>query len=134
MIAGPELDARLAEAMGWEWWRSSVTGRRALYAPGKQPSWMNARADGSEPVCYDVADDGGMVPRSLFSTDVSAAIAAAEEMRKAGRIAAWSITVWPNWENVKGQVYLLSGVNLEPCDADGDTPAHALTLALLAAL
>jgi hypothetical protein len=122
MEAGPDLDAKLAEAMGQKP-REHEPGESysdcACYFCGAHCEWGKE----FDRPCID-----------HYSTDVSAAIAAAEEMRKAGRIAAWSVTVWPNWDKPKGQVYLTRGVNLEPWDADGDSPAHALTLALLAAL
>lgn len=51
-----DLDVAVAEALGWEWRRSSVTGCRALYAPGKAPVWMQAKANGDEPLTHDWAD------------------------------------------------------------------------------
>lgn len=39
---------QVAEALGWEWRRSSNTGRRCIYAPGTAPAWMQEPATGTE--------------------------------------------------------------------------------------
>jgi hypothetical protein len=56
--AGRELDVLVAEKIFlWEWWRSSSTGRRCLFAPGAIPrcsgEWFLERADGSEALVGD---------------------------------------------------------------------------------
>ena len=64
------LHVKVAEALGWEWWVSSVTGRRCLYAPGAQPEWMRTRATGREPLVSDWQMNPGRIPR--YDTDWSA--------------------------------------------------------------
>lgn len=63
------LHVRVAEALGYRWWRSSASGRRCLYAPGRNPEWMQTLADGTEDVVTDVPD-GALCPR--YDTDWSA--------------------------------------------------------------
>ncbi len=129
--AGPELDAKLAEALGWQWWRSRGSGRRALYRPGHQPEWMTVRADMTEPICYDVEEQAGMVPWVPFSVKAGKAIAAAEQAVFDGRIADWVVgrEGGSHW----AEVTITADGHGQPLRY-GDSPAHALTLALLAAL
>lgn len=137
--AGPELDAKLAEALGWEWWRSSETGRRALYRPGQQPSWMLERADGSEEICRDVVGTAGMVPWVPFSAHLGEVRDAAEALRIAGRISGWSVYS-RNYLDKDSPCEATVELPLLPDgtrwgdESQGESEAHALTLALLLAL
>jgi hypothetical protein len=63
MKPGPEMDAAVAEiVMGWKWWRSSATGRRCMYAPGKNGNWMQTPADGTEPLVNDWSTNPSNIP------------------------------------------------------------------------
>lgn len=89
-----ELNVQVAEALGWEWWRSKDTGRRCLYAPGRHPSWMTTRADMSEELVSDWEDYRARhIPR--YDTDWSATGPLIERLR-----------LW-----------------VQPCDHDGK-PSH----------
>lgn len=69
---GRVLDALVAEhVLGWRWWRSAKTGRRCIYAPGKNPSWMQTPADGTEPLVWEWDTVVQFLPD--FSTDIAAA-------------------------------------------------------------
>lgn len=51
---GDEMDVKIAELVyGWQWRRSRNSGRRCIYAPGKEPSWMKALATGEEKLVTD---------------------------------------------------------------------------------
>lgn len=79
--AGLEMDALVAErVMGWLWWKSSSSGKRCLFAPGKHPEWFEERATGDEPLVGDWGSTG--IPK--YSTDI---------------LAAWSVlTKFGHWE------------------------------------
>lgn len=48
------LDLAVAEHIfGWQWRRSSNSGRRSLFPPDKWPEWFTEPADGSEPLVFD---------------------------------------------------------------------------------
>jgi len=79
-LSGRELDAAIAVRLfSFDWWRSTVTKRRALFAEGKQPEWFKYRATGGETLCvdWDVS-----VPR--FSESLEAAMQVVEKMRALG--------------------------------------------------
>jgi hypothetical protein len=126
--AGPELDAKLAELMGLgrNVRLSGSTERVRIYDPNPFYS------DGSV-TALDVRRAG---PKP-YSTDVAAAISAAEELRKAGRIDAWDIH---QFETSSASTGRLNGRTMVWSDAvqgdpdSADPRAHALTLALVAAL
>jgi hypothetical protein len=68
--AGRETDELVAErVMGFEWWRSSETGRRGLFPPGMIPrgsdEWFTERADMTEGLCLA---HSSYVPH--YSTDI----------------------------------------------------------------
>jgi hypothetical protein len=68
-----DLDIAIAEkVMGWEWWKSSATGRRGIFAPNAIPrftdEWFTVRADGTEELCMDW---GYSLP--AYSTEIAAA-------------------------------------------------------------
>jgi hypothetical protein len=76
--AGREMDAWIAEhVMGWEWWRSRHTGRRCLYAPGKNEEWMQELATGDEPLVADWK----MISIPRFSADIAAAFEVVEKIK-----------------------------------------------------
>jgi hypothetical protein len=121
---GPELDARLAEAMGLE--RDGAFFCRLCLSP-EIAHWRSPGADYQDVWCGD--------GRALFSGSISAVVSAAEEMRKAGRIGSWSVA---SGDRPVAHVF-------GPCPPDdmrfplvatqvGESPSHALTLALLEAL
>jgi hypothetical protein len=46
---GAPLNAAVAEhVMGFQWWRSSETGKRALFHPHRKPEWFDVRATATE--------------------------------------------------------------------------------------
>lgn len=72
-LGGLRLDLAVAEHfLGWRWWKSSGSGRRCLYAPGANPSWMQTPADGSEEVVGDW-DDGDVIGLPHSATSWAAA-------------------------------------------------------------
>lgn len=79
-----ELTVWIAEhVMGWVWRRSNVTGKRALYAPGEWPEWMNKPADMTEPLTNDFWECVHFfMPQ--FPTDISAAFEVVAAMRAKG--------------------------------------------------
>ena len=97
--AGRELDALIAEhVMGWEWWRSSVSGRRSLFAPGAIPrgedEWFCERADGSERLVFDWKT----VRIPPYSTEIGAAWAVAEKLKALGRDSVMLSNEGDGWE------------------------------------
>ena len=79
------LDATIAETIfHWEWWRSSSTNRRCLFAPGTIPrssdEWFLERATGDEGLVFD------WPPRELpfYSTDISAAFSIIDKLIESG--------------------------------------------------
>jgi hypothetical protein len=122
--AGPELDAKLAEAMGWKDVAEEHDGVLFGVAPDEDYS-----------LCTDGCDGhihGDFLPS--YSEDVEAAITAAEELRKAGKIHAWDVHQFETTSASTGRL-MPNGRTLAWADAvQGETPAHALTLALLAAV
>lgn len=63
----PLSEAVAVACFGYTWWRST-SGRRGLYAPGKNPAWMKTPADMTELLVFDYlhhdmtpryAEDGG---------------------------------------------------------------------------
>jgi len=110
---GPETDAKLHELLGREVCRNlGCEGCDAsMYLT--ESGWQYGERDGKH-----------------YSTDVSAAISAAEEARKAGRIGSWSLAVSRDGQCA---AYILNGDRGDFVDG-GDTPAHALSQALCAAL
>lgn len=47
----------LAETvLGWQWRKSSLTGRRCFYPPDRWPDYMDGAATGSEPIVPDLED------------------------------------------------------------------------------
>lgn len=63
-------DALVAEyIMGAMWWRSSTTGRRALFIE-QPPEWFTEKADGTEPLVGDWNTYGGF---PAYTTDIAAA-------------------------------------------------------------
>lgn len=133
--AGPELDAKLAELLGWR--KPSERGRCDVCG------WPVVPAD--EPGCW--ASNCSMRPMPSPRADVPApyscrtdlAISAAEEMRKAGKIDAWDIHQFETSSASTGRL-MPDGRTLAWSDAAQGDPesvdprAHALTLALVAAL
>jgi hypothetical protein len=62
------IDIRLAiRLFGFEWWKSSSTGNRALFG-AKRPDWVLERATGTEGCC----GDGWSSSVPLWSTDPTA--------------------------------------------------------------
>lgn len=53
-LSNQALNVWLAENLfGFEWWRSSKTGRRELFPADNVPDWFTERADGTEELCFD---------------------------------------------------------------------------------
>ncbi len=103
--AGPELDVKLAEAVGFHLDEGMLVDRQ------KCPRTMGR-----------------------WSERIEQAVSMAEELRKAGRIDAWDIHQFETSRASTGRL-MPNGRTLAWADAvQGETPAHALTLALLAAL
>jgi hypothetical protein len=66
--SGRELDALVAEkVMGWQWFVSAQTGRRALFHPRGLPDWFSKPATGTE----DIARNWDPFPE--YSSDIAAA-------------------------------------------------------------
>lgn len=127
-----DLDIRLALLMGAKWWRSSVTGRRCLYMPGREPSWMQTPATGNEPLVSDWHDGRAFVP--AFSMVPSVVMSAAEMLRRNGRIRGWSVYsegYLNEGESPSANVVRPDGVERE---GEGADVAHSLTIALVSAL
>lgn len=77
LVAGRGLDALIAEkVMGYQWWRSSSSGNRSLFAKGKQPEWFKKLADGTEPL----VTDWKMVRLPAFSTSIADAHSIVDKM------------------------------------------------------
>lgn len=133
MGPGPELDALVAERVsGWEWRRSSCSGRRALYAPGRAPEWMQSKADMSEPICHDCLDDAGLVGDFHPSTDLTTCAAAAEEWRAQSERRLWWRLCSGDRDGTLPAVAIFEG-SVCLVEWSGESLAHALALALLKA-
>jgi len=53
-LSNLQLNCWLAEHLfKFEWWRSSLSGNRALLPPNNIPDWFHEKADMSEDTCYD---------------------------------------------------------------------------------
>jgi hypothetical protein len=136
------LDALVAEVIGWKW--ATFGGRKScLLHPSDWPetieaSWSSWRIgkEGepmrSEHVFFDSARPFPRYrPIPPYSTDISAAVSAAEEARKARKIDAWIL-----YSAHSGNATPYARVLFPGGDGTGrygDSPAHALSLALLAA-
>ncbi len=85
-LSAREKDAVVAEkVMGALWWRSSSTGRRALFME-KPPEWFTERADGTEDRVGDWNHYGGF---ASYTTSWDAMREVVEKMSGDG--FAWSI-------------------------------------------
>jgi hypothetical protein len=115
---GPELDAELAEAMGWKLLPIKQT-KIKFCKSGSRFAWR-------DPEGREYCDRCDEYPKP-YSTFPAAAISAAEEMREKGRISFWSIE-----RDDISAIAEAWGATEHKCYAE--IPAHALTLALLAAL
>lgn len=62
----------------WKWWKSSVTGKRCIYAPDRQPEWFQELADGTEPLVWDFEN----IKRPNFLLDADYAINLLEIIRE----------------------------------------------------
>jgi hypothetical protein len=83
MPAGPALDVLVAErVMGWQWWKSRETGRRALFRPESIPEWFTARAEGTEELCRDTVANGGAVALPALSAYAGPAWRVVEILRE----------------------------------------------------
>jgi hypothetical protein len=117
------------KVMGALWWRSSATGRRALFLE-MPPEWFKERADGTEPLVGDFATYGGF---PNYSTDIASAWHVVEwvpgrseyfELTRAFGLDGLGNWKWQARFNVadeRGHVYALA-----------DTAPHAICLAALA--
>lgn len=84
---GRDLDVIIAEKIfNWEWWKSSATGRRSLFAPGRIPrcpdEWFKERATGFEGLVGDW--DRVKIPK--FSTKIKPALKIVQVLREC---SAW---------------------------------------------
>ncbi len=123
-VAGPELDACLAKALGWTYvGLSEVDGCYEGEPPAGTDRWY--------PPARVTRRLDQYVGIPQFSTDVSAAISAAEEARKAGRIRYWELGL-----DREARPFANISNGSDECigTAWGKTVAHALSLALCAAL
>lgn len=120
--AGPELDARLAEAMGRKVCRDIGCDGENCDAPGG--------------ILCNYGEGTRWEGTTPYSSDLSTIAAACEEMRVSGRIAHWSVE--SKYSGcVPGATVLAMKDDHETgqdTTAVGSSPAHALTLALLSAL
>lgn len=87
---GRELDTFIAETFfNWEWWISSSTGRRCLFAPGRIPrsqnEWFLERATGEEALVGDW--DRTKIPK--YSTELVRAWQLVEKLKADG----WMISL-----------------------------------------
>lgn len=131
MGPGPALDALVAEkVLGWRWRRSSVTGRRCLFAPNGWPEWMDSDSDGSEEIVRDVP--AGMVPALPVSTDLTTCERAAEEWRGRSDRPRWYRLCSGSRDGTLPAAALFEG-SVCIVEWSGETLAHALSLALLKA-
>lgn len=104
--AGRDLDVLVLEkVLGYQWWRSSSSGNRCLFPPGKKPGWFNELADGTEPL----VSDWKMMRIPACSTDIAAAWEVVERLREYG----WVIGLW---------------IDDEPWDAADEDGTHACSL------
>ena len=68
-LSGRELDIAVAErVMEFDWWRSSVSGKRCLFPEGKQYKWFTYRATGDELLTTDYDHQ---VPRYSSSAEAA---------------------------------------------------------------
>lgn len=106
-LRGRELDIAIAErVMGYDWWRSKVSGKRCLFPEGRQYPWFIYRATGDEQL---TADYDHQVPP--YSTSIEAAMEVVEKLRT----EHWCVTLMnqfskgPQWyvsfETVEGETY-----------------------------
>ncbi len=121
--AGPELDAKLAEALGWVFHRPHPESMRPeIWDMWHMPS-------GALQSCMEFRP----------SRDVATAIGVAEDLLRAGTITDWTAGTGmarrgdPPTDVAVSSAEVFGG-GPEPVDIEGETVAHALTLALLAAL
>lgn len=78
--AGKMLDAAIAETFfGYQWWKSRSTGRRCIYAPGRNPEHMQTPSDKTEPLVTDW-ERGTWTPK--YSTNMADAWRVVEAMRE----------------------------------------------------
>ena len=78
-LTGRSLDAEIAiRFFRFEWWRSSVSGGRALFAGGARPAWFTERATGDEPLCTD----WDVIPR--YSESIEAAFQLEDRIAELG--------------------------------------------------
>lgn len=119
MKPGPELDRLVAEkVLGWVPYNPSIC---RLCLDANVPHWQGP--DG-EWVCGD---------SWAFSEQIRAAVSAAEQARAAGKFDAWDVRQFETASASTGRL-MPNGRTLAWADAvQGETPAHALALAVLAA-
>jgi hypothetical protein len=119
----PDLDVAIAEkVMGWEWWKSSATGRRGIFAPNAIPrftdEWFTVRADGTEELCMDW---GYSLP--AYSTDIAAAFTVVDKLQGGLRFELRRRPDGGYWASFG-----------EEMSAEAETAAMAICLAALAAV
>lgn len=117
--AGPDLDAAIAELMGWKSHKSALQPKGST----TETAWLlpNGKYVYKRACC--------------FSSDLSTIAGACEEMREKGRIDGWVIESPYAHRPLTALVYVDS--RPEPDDIvgmHGESLAHALSLALKAAL
>jgi hypothetical protein len=120
-VPSEPLNVRVAVALGWEWWKSSVTGRRCLYPPERHPEWMTERADGTEPLVSDWNVGSGFVPPYGADTPegwaVTGPLVAKYELHLEPDLCAEHKSEWLCYrhDDIGGSVNEASGPN--PCAA-----------------
>lgn len=123
MKAGPELDALVAEkVLGWDEIHFAPEGNLSGWGGTDRPCWIG-HAPGAS--LHNVE----ILP---YSTDLTTCAAAAEEAIRAGKVAAW--TIQRASDGQVGALVYLSPVTDGLSGVLGETPAHALALALLKAV
>lgn len=127
MPAGREMDAYIAEAMGALWWKSTNTGRRALY-PGAPPDWFHEEADMSEGLCYKWD-----CQVRHWSTDMAVAWELLETLAAIyASMNVWSVDrVYAAPWNVSLEGSVIRGSGLADIESEADTPALAICRAFL---
>lgn len=131
MQPGPELDAQVAE---------KVLGRRArvvrdpafIQERQRAEIWSDARP-GAHGQLVGMDGSAGWYPCAPYSTDLTTCAAAADEWRaKSGRNLWWRICSGGRDGSIPSAAVFEGSVCL--VEWSGETPAHALALALLEAV
>lgn len=124
---GRELDSLVAEkVMGFRWWRSSQTGRRAIFPDDKVQPWFKEVASGDESFC---SDHDWAVPH--YSTDIAAAWTVVKKLGDDG----WSMNLeWKGSDRSYANTAEVSFSRSFVAHAVADTAPLAICLAAIRAI